>query len=143
MTKELQVTLAVKALVQAALPAANVRGFDADAEKPERIGAGGCVIGARGDPGEPEIDLSPLSYNYRHRFELEIAAEDGAGGAALDTMLLALGAAVAADRTLGGLCQFLDVEAAEYMDATDENLPSISWALVPVIAEYSTNNPLG
>lgn len=143
MTKSLQVLLAAKALVAAALPLANVRGFDGDAEKPERIGAGGCVVGTRSDPGDPEVDLSPLTYNYRHRIELEIAAEGGAGGAPLDAMLLALGAAIQADRFLGGLCQWLDVEAAEMMDAGDDAVPSINWALVPLIAEYSTENPLG
>lgn len=143
MTKELDVTLAVKALVQAALPGALVRGFEADAEKPERIGDGGCVIGARGDPGEPAVDLSPLAYNYRHKFELEVAAPGGAGGAPLDAMLLPLGAAVEADRTLGGLCDWLEVEAAEYQDASLDNVPSVNWALVPLIAEYSTPNPLG
>jgi hypothetical protein len=132
------VTLALKALVAAALPGAMVTGFDADAEKPARIPAGGIVVGGRGDPGEPDVDLSPLSYNYTHRFALEIAAEDGAGGAPLDTMLLALGAAIVADRHLGGLCQWLDVEAAEYLDVTDAAVPSVNWALVPVIAEYST-----
>lgn len=143
MTTSLKVLLAVKALIAAALPLANVRGFDGDAEKPDRIGPGGCVVGTRSDPGDPEVDLSPLTYNYRHRIELEIAAEGGVGGDPLDSMLLTIGAAVAADRFLGGLCQFLSAEAAEMMDTGDDGVPSINWALVPIIAEYSTENPLG
>jgi hypothetical protein len=66
-TKQLQVILAVKALVAEALPDAEIRGFDGDATKPTRVGSGGCVIGTRGDPGDPEVDLSPLTYNYSHR----------------------------------------------------------------------------
>lgn len=143
MTKGLQVALALKALVQAALPAATVRGFDADVAKPERIGAGGCVIGDKGDPGEPDVDLSPLTYNYRHRFELAVAAANGAGGAALDTMLTAIGTAIEADRTLGSLAEWLEAEAPQPGDADAEGVAAINWASVPVIVEYSTSSPLG
>lgn len=143
MTKNFQVLLAVKTLVASALPGAELRGFDKDTDKPGRIGPGGCVIGHPGDPGEPEIDLSPLSYNYSHRFFLEVAAADGEGGAVLDGMLETLGQAVAADPFLGGLCSFFSAEAPDRNDRSTDAIASTNWATVGLVAEYDTNNPLG
>lgn len=143
MTKQFQVLLAVKALVAAALPGADVRGFDADAEKPGRIGSGGCVIGHPGDPGEPEIDLSPLTYNYSHLIPLELAAPNGEGGAALDALIATLGAAIAADPFLGGLCDYFSAEAPDRNDQSSGTITGQNWAEIGLLAEYSTTNPLG
>lgn len=144
MTKQLQVLLGVKALVQAALPGAKVEGFDQNATRPQSIAApGGLVIGDPGDPGEPDIDLSPPAYNYRHTIWLDVAAAKGVGGQPLDDMLAAIGAGIAADRTLGGLCQYLDCGAAERGSREGEMVTGVNWASVPVYAEYVTDNPLG
>jgi hypothetical protein len=143
MTKAMQVILAVKALVAAALPDADVKGFDKDSTKPNRVGAGGCVIGHPGEPGEPEIDLSPLTYNYAHRLWLEVIGPNGIGGADLDAMLVALGTAIAADPTLGGQCYFFSADAPDFNDRSTEAVASTNWATVPLLAEYSTQNPLG
>lgn len=142
MTKSFEVVLAVKALVAAALPGVELKGFDKDATKPTRVGPGGCVIGHPGDPGDPEIDLSPLAYNYSHRMWLEVIGPNGAGGATLDAMLQTLGTAIAADRTLGGLCQFLAAGAPDRNDRSTDAVASTNWANVPVDAEYTTDDPL-
>lgn len=142
MTKQRQVLLAVKDLVGRALPGAKLRGFDGDTSKPGSIGAGGCVIGHPGEPGEPEVDLSPLSYTYQHQIFLEVAAADGAAGEPLDLMLLAIGDEIEADRFLGGLCSFLQAAAPDRMDRTTETVASTNWATVAVIAEYSCSTPL-
>ena len=39
---------------------------------PERLPAGGLVILRDGDPGTPEVTLSPLTYHYEHRAEIEV-----------------------------------------------------------------------
>lgn len=143
MTKQFEVMLALKALVAAALPAAGISGFDGDTSKPVRIGPGGHVIGHPGDPGEPEVDLSPLTYNYSHRFYLEVIGPNGEGGDVLDGMLETLGPAIAADRFLGGLCEFLSAEAPDRNDRTTDTIATTNWATVPVMAEYRTLNPLG
>lgn len=142
MTTQLQVLLALKALVQAALPGAKVLGFDADASQPDTIGPGGCVIGDPDKPGGPEIDLSPLAYNYSHTIWLDVAAPNGAGGAALDAMLVPIGEAIVADRTLGGLCEYLDCGAAELGSREGQMVTAVNWASVPITADYSTSNPL-
>jgi hypothetical protein len=135
LTKQLQIILAVKALVRAALPAVTLAGFDQDDALPTRVGANGCVVGHPGDPN--------LTWNYSHRLYLEISGPNGAGGDVLDAMLVTLGAAIAADPFLGGLCEFFSAESAELRDRTNEAATSINWATVPLVAEYSTTNPLG
>ena len=42
---------------------------------PERINAGGLVFLRDGDPGTPEVTLSPLAYSYEHRAELEVIVQ--------------------------------------------------------------------
>lgn len=50
---------------------------------PERIPAAGLIILRDGQPGEPEVTLSPLRYHYQHRAELEIVVQAGAGRASV------------------------------------------------------------
>jgi len=42
---------------------------------PERIPAGGLVILRDGDPGAPEVTLSPLAYHYEYRAEIEVIVQ--------------------------------------------------------------------
>lgn len=144
MSTRRDVTLAVKALVVAALPAARVTGFDTEAVRPQRQAPGGDVMGFPGDPEETGVDLSPLTYFYDHRFPIELAPPAGNADpdAAIDEMLVAIGVAVQADRTLGGLCEFLEVSSAEIHDRAAEGAEAIRWAEVGIIASYSTTNPL-
>jgi hypothetical protein len=143
MTPAMERILAVKALVAAALPLADLHGFDSAATKPARAGANGCVIGHPGEPGDPEVDLSPLTWNYSHTMFLEVVGPDGDGGAALDAMLVTLGAAIAADRFLGGLCDYFGAEAPDFNDRSTNAVATANWATVPLTLEYSTTNPLG
>ena len=48
-----------------ALPATALRGE----VLPERVPAEGLLILRDGEPGEPEVTLSPLRYHYQHRAE--------------------------------------------------------------------------
>lgn len=141
-SKREQVLEAIKALVASALPSAEVR---RNLDKPERIPPGGLVIVRDGDPGEPEVLLSPLTYIYEHRVPIEVAAFASASltrEQALDQMLAAIGTAVAADRTLGGLCEFLETEAPTSDDLETAGAISGRWADAAIIASYATANPL-
>ncbi len=72
---------------------------------PERIPAAGLIILRDGQPGEPEVTLSPLRYHYQHRAELEVVVQSTNGRAtAFDTLIASIGSVLEADRTLGGLC---------------------------------------
>jgi hypothetical protein len=53
-----------------ALPATALRGD----VMPERVPAEGLLILRDGEPGEPEVTLSPLAYHYQHRAEIEAEA---------------------------------------------------------------------
>ncbi len=142
MSKRELVLKAVAALISAALPDA---GFERNQAKADEVGPNGSIVMRDGDPGPPEIDLSPLSYNYDHSIPLEIAvlpSDEQTNEQALDAMLSALGAAVAADRTLGGLCDFLDVEAPTTEELVVEGAPAGRWADLAIVASYATPNPL-
>lgn len=132
----------VKALVAAALPNAEVV---RNRSKPARIGPGGTVVIRDGEPGEPDVTLSPLTYAYSHRIGLEVAAYESGEGTreqVLDTMLQAIGTAVAADPTLGGLCEFMEAVAPLTDDTEVIGADPARWADSSIIAVYSTRNPL-
>ena len=90
-----------------ALPATALRGD----VLPERVPAEGLLILRDGEPGEPEVTLSPLRYHYQHRAEIEAVVQGADRDAAFDTLTASIGAALAADRTLGGLCDWVEAEA--------------------------------
>ncbi len=62
---------------------------------------------------------------------------------AFDTLCANVGAAIAADRTLGGLCDWVEAEAPRPVDLAVEGAASLKAAVVPVILHYSTADPLG
>ena len=74
---------------------------------PERIPATGLLILRDGQPGEPEVTLSPLRYHYQHRVELEVVVQAGsgratkpAGGAASPSAANAVAAAITASSSI-------------------------------------------
>ena len=91
---------------------------------PERILTSGLIILRDGKPGEPEVTLSPLTCLYEHRAELEVVIQAGSGcDAVFDALTGAIGTALAADRTLGGLCDWVEAEAPEPVDLPIEGAP--------------------
>lgn len=146
MSKRLAVLIAAKGLIEEACPDADVIGLDGADAAAHRIPAGGRVIVGAGDLGDADITLSPLTYFYDHGIPVEVLASDEQ---TVDALLLAIGTAVEADRTLGGLCDWLDVTAAgtEDIASYDErgNLiarPARGGSFM-IMASYSTPNPLG
>ena len=110
---------------------------------PERIPAAGLIILRDGQPGEPEVTLSPLRYHYQHRAELEVVVQAGTHRAsAFDDLIAAIGAALEADRTLGGLCDWVEPEAPASVDLPVEGAASLKGALITVVLHYTTTSPL-
>ena len=110
---------------------------------PERIPAAGLIILRDGQPGEPDVTLSPLRYHYQHRAELEVVVQAGTSRAsAFDTLIAAIGTALEADRTLDGLCDWVEPEAPASVDLPVEGAASLKAAVIPVILHYSTADPL-
>lgn len=118
---------------------------------PERIPPGGLLILRDGEPGVPEITLSPLLHHYDHVAEIELLVQatdpplgrTGPGRArALDDLLRALAASLVADRTLGGAVEWLTWGAPETEDITVAGGAAIKAARVPVTLTYTTPDPL-
>jgi hypothetical protein len=109
---------------------------------PERVPAAGLLILRDGDPGEPEVTLSPLRYHYQHRTEIEAVVQGASRDAAFDALISSVGTALAADRTLGGLCDWIEAEAPRPVDLPVEGAASLKAAVIPVVLHYSTDDPL-
>ena len=110
---------------------------------PERIPATGLIILRDGKPGDPEVTLSPLTYFYEHRAELEVVIQAGAGRDALfDALTADIGATLATDRTLGGLCDWVEAEAPEPVDLPIEGAAALKAAVITVVLHYATPDPL-
>lgn len=110
---------------------------------PERIPAAGLIILRDGQPGEPEVTLSPLRYHFQHRAELEVVIQAGTGRAsAFDDLITAIGATLEADRTLGGLCDWVEPEAPASVDLPVEGAASLKAALITVALHFTTTSPL-
>ena len=110
---------------------------------PERIPPAGLIILRDGQPGEPEVTLSPLRYHYQHRAELEVVVQTPNGRAsAFDNLIVAIGTALEADRTLGGLCDWVEAEAPASVDLPVEGAVSLKAAVITVLLHYTTTGPL-
>jgi hypothetical protein len=110
---------------------------------PERIPAAGLIILRDGQPGEPEVTLSPMRYHYQHRVELEVVVQAGTGRATgFDDLIAAIGAALEDDRTLGGLCDWVEPEAPATVDLPVEGAATLKAAVITIVLHYSTTGPL-
>ncbi len=113
---------------------------------PERVPAGGLVILRDGNPGEPEVTLSPLQYHWQHRAEIEVIVQDktpAARDSTFDAISAAIGAALSSDRTLGGLCDWTEPDAPSPADLPVDGAPAMKAAVITVTLHYTTSDPLG
>lgn len=138
-----QVLKALFAALQASAPvdAAVVR----NETIPTRIPPGGWICLRDGDPGEPEFLMSPPVYIYEHQAEVDLVVElatASARDALFDALKLAVGSAVAADRTLGGLCDYVLGEAPVPAEIPVEGAENLKAASVGVILTYGSSDPL-
>lgn len=110
---------------------------------PERIPSSGLIILRDGQPGEPEVTLSPLRYHYQHRAELEVVVQSGTGReTAFDALVAAIGEALEGDRTLGGLCDWIEPEAVSSVDLPIEGAVTLKAAVITVVLHYTSTGPL-
>lgn len=131
----------VKALLEVAAPHAEVR---RDQPWPKRPDPGGTIILHDGDPGEPEVTLSPLLYTYTHEFEVEVLGPPGSTNRheLLDQLLVPIGDRIEADRSLGGVAEWVEATAPMTDDVTLESAEPVRGAQLSIIVVYSTSNPL-
>ena len=122
-----------------ALPATALRGE----VLPERVPPDGLLILRDGEPGEPEVTLSPLRYHYQHRAEIEAVVQGANRDVAFDALCAEIGAVFSADRTLGGLCDWVEAESPQPVDLPVEGAASLKAAVIRVSLFYTTSDPLG
>ncbi|WP_297775958.1 acyl-CoA transferase [uncultured Roseovarius sp.] len=96
-----------------------------------------------GQPGEPEVTLSPPRYHHQHRAELEVVFQSGTERAsAFDTLTASIGTELATDRTLGGICDWVEAEAPQPADLPVEGAAILKAAAIAVVLHYSLSDPL-
>jgi len=125
------------------VPAATVLRDDVE---PERVPAGGLLILRDGDPGTPEVILSPLSYSYEHKAEVEVvvqAAKPADRATAFDALIAAIGVVIVADQTLGGLCDWVVASAPKPVDLPVNGGEALKAAVIDITLIYTITDPLG
>jgi len=113
---------------------------------PERVPAGGFVILRDGDPGEPEVTLSPLRYHWQHQAEVEVIVQDkdaSLRAALFDVLVEQINGVLVADRTLGGSCDWIEPGAPAPTDLPVEGGQALKAAILPVTLIYTTTAPTG
>jgi len=122
-------------------------GVERNSALPERIPVGGLVILRDGDPGEPEQALGGFApVYYRHAVDLEIYAESGDQGTrdrTFDDLATAIGAALEADPTLGGLVFGMSYGRPQIVTEAVEGGPAIKTGTITLVLDYETPSPLG
>jgi hypothetical protein len=89
------------------------------------------------------VTLSPLRYHYHHRAEVEAVVQAGTGrDTAFDSLAAGVGNALAAERTLGGLCEWVEAEAPRPVDLAIDGAATLKAAVIPIVLHYSTGDPL-
>ncbi len=111
---------------------------------PEKVPAAGLVILRDGDPGEPEVLLSPLSYLWQHQADIEVIVQKPSAEAspALDALLSEIGVALTVDRTLGGLIDWIEWTGPQTRDLAIDGAAGLKGAVVSVTLHYASSDPL-
>lgn len=105
----------------------------------------GLVVLRDGDPGEPDILLSPPRYIYKHRADVEVFVQNADAAqreADLDHLITLIGDALDTAGTLGGVIDILNPGSPELMTEPIEGAATVKAAIVPIILEYVTSTPL-
>lgn len=98
-----------------------------------------------GNSGEPETLLSPLTYIYEHVAIVEVminTAYAQAQGTSLDDLLMIIENLILADRTLGGLAEWVEARAPEFTQEAIEGAPAFRAATVNILMRFHTTSPL-
>lgn len=108
---------------------------------PEKIPTGGLAILRDGDPGDPDVVLSPLTYLWRHAAPVKIVVRHGDAAERdrrSDDLVQAATAALLTDRNLGGLADWLEATPPSTDLLPVEGAAAIKAATLTVTIHYAT-----
>ncbi len=119
-----------------------VRNPDKAMKVPEK---GAIITLQDGESGEPEVLLSPLTYIYEHIATIELVVNTAyaqSQGTTLDDLLMIIENLILADRTLGGLAEWIEARAPEFIQEAVEGAPAMRAANINVMMRFHTASPL-
>jgi len=114
-------------------------------DKPQKVPDGGIIILRDGESGDPDVMLSPLTYIYEHIATLEVMAQhtdQDKRTSILDALLVGIGGIIGANRTLGGLAEWVEAQAPDFNEEPVDGAGTIRAATVPVMIRFFTSDPL-
>jgi len=89
-------------------------------------------------------DADPGFIHYQHRAEVEAVVQAGTGrDAAFDALAVGVGTVLAADPTLGGLCDWVEADAPRPIDLAVDGAAPLKAAVIPIVLHYASADPLG
>lgn len=111
-------------------------------DKPQKVNPAGDIIVRDGDPGDPEETLNPPRWHWSHAISIEVGYRADDREAGLDALLMKIGDIIDADRTLGGLCQYIEPTAPRIDSMDAAGVTGARWADFNLVANYVTTSPL-
>ncbi len=114
--------------------------------EPKKIPNAGWINLDDGDPGEPDVLLSPTLYEFDHEVEIQVivkGVDPEKRDLAFDVILQAISAAILGDETLGGAVDYMSVTAMEFNTNDIEGAATIKAGLISLSLQYTSPSPLG
>ncbi len=101
---------------------------------PQRLPPGGLVVLRDGETVEETPILSPLAWQIEHRAVVEVVA---ASNTLLGALLMEIGAAITADRSLGGMVEWAQPGAPSFDDVETGGAAASRAAALPVTLVFT------
>lgn len=101
---------------------------------PQRLPPGGLIVVRDGETVEEMPLLSPLAWQVEHRAEVEVTATSAV---LLDALLVDIGTAIVADRTLGRAVDWCQPGSPSFEDVEFEGAAAVRAASVPVSLHFT------
>ena len=114
-------------------------------ELPKKVPDNGLIIVRDGDPGEPDVSLSPTIYHYEHIADVEVLykGDPASRDSSWDDLVASIGTAIAGDSTLGGTVELAEVGRPEDAGIIGgEGSAGTKGGTIPITLFYSTQTPL-
>jgi len=138
------VLTALAGVVKAACDSVSAQ-FSRNSVLPVAVPTAGFATVFDGDAGEPEQTFSPLTFHFEHQAEIEVVVAGATAAqrdARFDALVEVIGLGLLADRTLGGLVDWMQARAPLVDVDPVEGGEALKSATIPVVLHYATTDPL-